>query len=220
MRLTLLLLLSSLAPAQTSGIVTLTTDWPAQIEIDGQNFGSLARGESLSVALSFGDHEIAAKPQPGGPFSEFPVWRDSTSLSPDSAATIAIPLRAHLLQTDVRRKGYWKHDRTNLLWAAADNGFGVTVSQARAYCGHLVISGLRGWRLPEIDELQSLYRGLGDEPGLRPVLPLKLSGWAWSETTGNESAEKWALDFADGARASVAAGDAGLNRALCVRSDR
>jgi hypothetical protein len=116
----------------------------------------------------------------------------------------------------VKERGYWEDKRTGLLWAAADNGSGVTVSQARHYCKTFRGGGIAGWRLPEIDELQPLFGGVADERGFRLVAPLKISGWAWSNTQGNEPAENWTLDFGDGARASVAAGDAGLNRALCV----
>ncbi len=112
---------------------------------------------------------------------------------------------------------YWVQKERGLMWAATDNGSGVTVSQAKSYCSKLKAGGLDGWRLPEIDELQGLFGGTADERGFRVRGPLKLSGWAWSATTGNEEAENWALDFGDGARASIVAGDAGLNRALCVR---
>jgi NADH:flavin oxidoreductase / NADH oxidase family len=47
--------------------------------------------------------------------------------------------------------------------------------------------------------------------------PIKLTGWQWSSTPGKQAGEGWALDFGDGGRPSVAAGDSGLNRALYVR---
>ncbi|MBV8706090.1 MAG: hypothetical protein JO028_02790 [Acidobacteriaceae bacterium] len=47
--------------------------------------------------------------------------------------------------------------------------------------------------------------------------PIKLTGWQCSSTAGQQEGEAWALDFGDGGRASVAAGDFGLNRALCAR---
>lgn len=118
----------------------------------------------------------------------------------------------------IQKAGFWQDPRTKLMWAAADNGSGVTVSQAHSYCRKLTLGGFRDWRLPEIDEVQTLFGGERDDRGYRIVGPLKLTGWAWSATTGNEPAENWTLDLGDGARASVAAGDAGLNRALCVRS--
>jgi phage baseplate assembly protein gpV len=117
----------------------------------------------------------------------------------------------------LQKVGYWTDERTKLTWAAADNGSGVTVSQARHYCKLLRAGGFNNWRLPSIDELSTIFGSSPDQRGFRVIVPLKLSGWAWSSTQGKEPAENWAFDFADGARASVAAGDAGLNRALCVR---
>lgn len=108
----------------------------------------------------------------------------------------------------------WKDERTGLTWAGADNGSGVTVSQAKTYCRTLAGGP---WRLPDIEELQSLVGTQTNEKGYRVTGPLKLSGWAWSSTEGREPAENWTMDLGDGGRASVAKGDVGLNRALCVR---
>lgn len=121
------------------------------------------------------------------------------------------------LRDEIQKAGFWKDERTKLTWAAADNGSGVTVSQARFYCKQLRVGGFTDWRLPAIDELPPLFGSTPDQRGFRVVVPLKLTGWAWSDTQGKEPAENWSFDFSDGARASVAAGDAGLNRALCVR---
>lgn len=127
---------------------------------------------------------------------------------------------AIVLRTQIQQKGFWLDARTGLQWPAGDNGSGVTRSQARAFCRALSTGGFRDWRLPEIGELQTLFGGQPDERGVRVRAPLKITGWAWSNTEGKEPEENWALDFADGARASVVAGDAGPNRALCVRSAR
>lgn len=114
--------------------------------------------------------------------------------------------------------GTWHDAKTGLTWAAADNGSSVTLSQARHYCKTLKTAGFTDWRLPEIDELFGIAGGELNEKGQRILAPIKLSsGWQWSATRGKEAAENWALDFGDGARASVVAGDSGQNRALCVR---
>ncbi|BDC48865.1 hypothetical protein F183_A11810 [Bryobacterales bacterium F-183] len=123
-----------------------------------------------------------------------------------------ILITASLLSVDS-----WKDERTGLTWAGSDNGSGVTVSQAKAYCRNLEIAGVKGWRLPDIEELQSIVGTQANDKGYRVIGPLKLSGWAWSATQGREAAENWTMDLGDGGRASVAKGDAGLNRALCVR---
>ena len=64
--------------------------------------------------------------------------------------------------------------------------------------------------------LQQLVGSTANASGYRITGPIKLTGWQWSSTPGVEKGEGWALDFGDGGRASVVAGDSGLNRALCV----
>jgi hypothetical protein len=194
--------------------LTISTDATAALEMDGKTIGVARLGQPIPVETEAGEHQLIATPQGGGP-----QWRKLILVSPSLPSEISIPLQAHLLRFEVETQGFWKDQPTNLTWASSDNGSGVTVSQAGFYCRRFSTGGFHDWRLPSIDELQLLFGGPADDRGFRIVAPLKLSGWAWSATEGNEPAENWALDFGDGARASVAAGDAGLNRALCVRSE-
>jgi hypothetical protein len=101
----------------------------------------------------------------------------------------------------------------------ADNGSGISLSQAKKYCRELRAGGFNDWILPSIDDLQTLFGGPEDQNGHHVRGPIKLTGWEWSSTTGQQEGEGWVLDFGDGARASVASGDSGLNRALCVRGE-
>jgi hypothetical protein len=104
------------------------------------------------------------------------------------------------------------------MWTAADNGSALSLSQAVRYCRELATAGFRDWALPSIEDLQELFDPDQNRGGYRIKAPIRLTGWQWSSTPGSQSGEGWALDFGDGGRASVAAGDSGLNRALCVRS--
>ena len=105
------------------------------------------------------------------------------------------------------------------MWTAADNGSGLSWLQAQRYCRDLRLAGFKDWTLPSIDQLQGLVAANADPRATYRVKgPIKLSGWQWSATPGKQEGEGWALDFGDGGRASVAAGDSGLNRALCVRN--
>jgi len=113
-------------------------------------------------------------------------------------------------------EGYWTDPHTHLIWATADNGSGVTQSQAAYYCRTLTPGGHQTWSLPSIDELQLIFGGLANERGFHVIGPIRLTGWEWSSTDGAHPGESWALDFGDGGRASVVNGDSGLNRALCV----
>ena len=115
------------------------------------------------------------------------------------------------------RDSYWVDEDTGLAWAAADNAFGVTWTQASNYCRALTLGGHKDWTLPAIDDLQRLFGGPANQAGRYVKGPIQITGWAWSSSLGREPGERWALDFGDGARASVVMGDSGLNRALCVR---
>jgi hypothetical protein len=114
-------------------------------------------------------------------------------------------------------RGYWVDPNTHLMWATADNGSGVSLSEAKRYCSELALGGFKDWKLPTIEDLQRIFGGPANDNGRHIKGPIKLTGWEWSATPGEQEGEGWVLDFGDGARASVAAGDSGLNRALCVR---
>jgi len=113
----------------------------------------------------------------------------------------------------------WTDPATHQMWTAADNGSGLSWLQAQRYCRGLKLGGFHDWKLPSIDELQGLVGESSGQTTYRIKAPIKLTGWQWSATSGIREGEGWALDFGDGGRASVAAGDSGLNRALCVRDD-
>jgi hypothetical protein len=113
--------------------------------------------------------------------------------------------------------GFWVDNSTRLMWTAADNGAGLSWSQASRYCRELRTGGFSDWKLPAIDDLQTLFERAPSSGGYHIRGPIKLTGWQWSATPGTQKGEGWVLDFGDGGRASVAAGDSGLNRALCVR---
>ena len=115
------------------------------------------------------------------------------------------------------KAAYWLDLKTRLMWTAADNGSGVTYSQAVYFCRSLDLGGYHNWSLPSIDDLQKLFGGPPDPDGHRISAPIKLTGWEWSSSPGKEPGERWGLDFGDGGRASLVMGDSGLNRALCVR---
>ena len=117
-------------------------------------------------------------------------------------------------------QGTWTDPQTRLMWIPADNGYGVTAIQAGNYCRSLRLEGYNDWSLPTIDELHGLFGGPATSSGHRITAPIKLTGWQWSSTPGQHRGQQWALDFGDGARASIVSGDSGLNRALCLRRSK
>jgi hypothetical protein len=47
--------------------------------------------------------------------------------------------------------------KTNLMWAAKDNGSDISWTGAKSYCENYYAGGYRDWRMPTKDELASLY---------------------------------------------------------------
>jgi len=47
--------------------------------------------------------------------------------------------------------------RTNLMWAAKDNGGDIDWPKAKSYCGNYRGGGYTDWRMPTQDELAGLY---------------------------------------------------------------
>lgn len=206
------LLFIQAAFGQTASL-RVRTDLDCHWSVDGEPKGTLAAGDGVSVSLPVGDHRIEAVPVAGGPH-----WEDTVSLAEPGEKTLNIALKTIVEFAETQTRGYWIDPNTKLMWAAADNGSGVSQSQAAYYCRFLKASGYKDWTLPGIDDLQKLFGGPGNTSGYHIVGPLKLTGWQWSSSPGKEPGEEWALDFGDGGRASVVTGDSGLNRALCVRN--
>lgn len=188
-------------------VLILRSDTECRVLIDGQVRGILRPGGKLEVILPPGGHQVQAIAGSGEA-----NWRQSLEVTGTAGQELVIPLQTEL----ARKRGFWADEVTGLIWATADNGVGVSWIQARRNCDALHTGGRPGWRLPSIDELQSLVAQSANTEGYRVRGPIRLTGWAWSSTPGNEAGEGWALDFGDGGRASVVAGDSGLNRALCV----
>ncbi len=55
--------------------------------------------------------------------------------------------------------------KTNLIWAAKDNGADISYTDAKAYCEKYRGGGYKDWRMPTQDELLELY----DEKKSRPA---------------------------------------------------
>jgi hypothetical protein len=47
--------------------------------------------------------------------------------------------------------------RTNLMWAAKDNGSDINWANAKSYCENYRGGGYSDWRMPTLDELAGLY---------------------------------------------------------------
>jgi len=76
--------------------------------------------------------------------------------------------------------------RTNLMWAAKDNGNDINWSKAALYCDSYKGGGYTDWRMPTLDELAGLYdrakiqkTDCGYDINLTKLIRLTCA-WAWS----------------------------------------
>ncbi len=109
---------------------------------------------------------------------------------------------------------YVDSDR-RLMWTRKDNGNVVTWIRAREYAEELTLSGYTDWRLPTMDELESLYQPASPHPiKIRPPVVLG-HRFAWSAEKDNAGVAE-GFDFCYGSRKRYYVDDCFL-RALYVR---
>jgi hypothetical protein len=196
-------------------VLVIHADAECRLSVDGKARGILIPGKPVQVKLMAGEHHVEATPVVGGN-----KWLQSVTIQAarNQASTRTSSHSPHVLNILVSQPhDYWIDAATSLMWTAADNGSGLSWGQALRYCAELKQDGFKDWTLPGIEQLQHLFTSATETGGFHIKGPIKLSGWQWSSSAGQQSGEGWAFDFGDGGRASVAAGDSGLNRALCVR---
>ena len=88
--------------------------------------------------------------------------------------------------------------RTNLMWAAKDDGRSIDWVDAKKYCENYRGGGYTDWRMPTTNELTALYdKTLKGKNGAKLTNLIELSRWSiWaSETRDSEAAY---FDFYDG----------------------
>jgi hypothetical protein len=107
-----------------------------------------------------------------------------------------------------------------MLWTRSDNGQEVRWPEAQSYCSSL---GDGGWSLPNVAQLQSLYREeLPQQPcagyGCRVTELLRLGSASQWSSERNGTSEAWTVSLSNGDRSSFLADNAHYTgRALCVR---
>ncbi|KAF0154405.1 MAG: hypothetical protein FD159_2601 [Syntrophaceae bacterium] len=110
--------------------------------------------------------------------------------------------------------------RTNLMWAAKDNGANINWQNARRYCENYRGGGYSDWRMPTQNELTGLYdKNKKNRHGYRVTDLIEITAccpWA-SETRGSEAAT---FDFNVGKRDWDPQSFGHDGRALPVRSGK
>jgi hypothetical protein len=114
--------------------------------------------------------------------------------------------------------------KTNLMWAAKDNGSDINWANAKSYCENYRGAGYTDWRLPAQHELMGLFdanKSKKAECGI-PTIYIATDfihltcWWIWgSETRGSDAA---GFHFGKGPRSLMPQSHDGFSRALPVRS--
>jgi hypothetical protein len=144
------------------------------------------------------------------------------------ACTSASGAPSHGEQRWIRAKDDVLRDTaTGLQWTAADNGADIDWNSAGAFCA----GKPSGWRLPTLQELQTLHAGRDaqapqttcGESACRTSAQFKLSGaWFWSSTPVGADAYDgvelaWGVSVVNGASTQSVKELSYGSRALCVR---
>ena len=114
--------------------------------------------------------------------------------------------------------------KTNLMWAAKDNGNEINWADAKSYCENYRGGGYTDWRMPTQDELAGLYDAgktyksdCGYDVHLTELIRLTCTGPWTSETRGSLAAT---FGFNIGARDWFPQSNDRYYRALPVRSGK
>ena len=108
--------------------------------------------------------------------------------------------------------GVWKDDATGLTWATKDNGMPITPNEGNSYCDSLRTGGLE-WRLPTIDEVETVY----DSKAKKAKGTIVLSEACVLTSSTNRGVDTFTFCFNSGSRNIGGGGGCGTTAlALCV----
>ena len=145
-----------------------------------------------------------------------------------TACIFLLPYRAFPESQNPGTDLVWVDPTTHLMWARKDNGANVALDAAKRYCQSLRLGGYADWRLPEIEELDSIYDPSANRTYTYDAKAyeyhvkggLVLTGWVWSDTmwgTNGFGKNNYASNFSEPGRNWGTIGRADGHRALCVR---
>jgi hypothetical protein len=222
---------SEKAPA---GRLLITSDAAVTISVNGEELGVLAPEEVLEYEVTRAEGEVrAVSLEASGALLKKPyAFEESTSEAAADAgdsskgqsselAEISIHFRmlkaVRQLRKTERQEKIFPDFRSGVMWAREDNRANVTWKAAGEYCSGLDLGGRRDWRLPGIEELDSL-QAMWSQAAFKTADPIKLSDCCpWSST---EIDEQKALNFNFRFRKQFEGfkGHSFGMRALCIRN--
>jgi len=93
--------------------------------------------------------------------------------------------------------------QTGLIWQQADDGVARDWANAKQYCADLILGGKADWRLPSLNELETIIDYSRDYPSIDPVFRIYAPYFAhsyWSSTTSasDPATVAWFVGFNEG----------------------
>ncbi len=123
---------------------------------DGSDTGSVTKNDTAgTVSDTASDYAGGADTASVPDNTEVPDTNSDTAMQPDSGSG----------ETFIKGQGTWVDPATYLIWEEPQGnkgagGMGPTHAAAQTYCDNLKLAGVSDWRLPTINELRTLVRGV------------------------------------------------------------
>ena len=101
-------------------------------------------------------------------------------------------------------KDTWEHTmpdgkKVRLMWQKEDAPSKMTNKEdgdAESYCENSKVGGFKDWRLPEVEELQTLINRKNYKPASDAILNLKTDDWYWTKTPcAADAGHAWMVGF-------------------------
>ena len=119
----------------------------------------------------------------------------------------------------IAQDGVWKDGDTGLTWAGKDNGMPITPGEGASYCDSLKTGGI-DWRLPTIDEVESVYDAKEKNKKYRIKGTIELSEACVLTSSTNRGGDTFTFCFNSGSRNIGGGGGCGTTAlALCVSGE-
>jgi Protein of unknown function (DUF1566) len=186
--------LELLTPDSQQPMVTLrfSTDADCVVSVGGVDLATLVAGERKDLDVLGGERRIRARSvkQP------LAVWEKVMTVREGSEREVQIKMvkSLHDFERQQRQTDTYRDTKHLLMWTRRDNGTDVRFKQAVEYCANLRLAGYEDWRVPTLEELESI-RSLWSGGTFKVAGPISLSACCpWSADRQGEE-EAWNYNF-------------------------
>lgn len=197
---------------KVAATLLILSDESCELTVNGKAVGRLEAGSSQVVPL-----DVLGKQLVQATAADGTIWRSIVAIEKSGQEIVQVGLadvRAEQASDAGQRAGLVA--RGGLTWTPRDNGSDVNWLQAGTYCADLRLGGHSDWRLPTVDELETLYDD--DRPSKYLVVDTiqLLDCCPWSGTK-RDDASAWVFNFMTGSRNFIDLDVAEGMRVFCVR---